>query len=252
MWGLVLGTRLFVFPVSHQRSATNNGGSIWLLDAQDKLKDARLDGLDISLDAVPPREILPSNVTFRHWNIKDSVPEHLIGAYDIVHVRFLAYVILSEELPAIVAKLLTLLKPGGYLQWAEADFDSMRFEKSRPECKTEHLTELFRLLAVEDPRLPPTWVTSLPELFAEAELVDVERGARDPPPHLVFLFHEASLMIHELIARKTTNEQLARELRRLLPGAVEETRQGAYGTALRVTVIGRKPESEHSYQREAG
>lgn len=135
----------------------------------------------------------------------------------------------------------SVAEPGGYLQWAEADMETVRFDKTKPTCKTEYVSELFGLLAIQDPRLKPTWFRNLPEIFAENGFVDVEKDTRDPPPLLAFMFYEASLMLYEIIARKTKSEQMAAELKRILPGAVEETRQGAYGTSLRCTVIGRKP-----------
>ncbi|KAI1169762.1 UMTA methyltransferase family protein [Nemania sp. FL0916] len=217
------------------------GTGIWLLDVHDQLKEAQLDGLDISLDAAPPGQIFPQGVNLRHWDIKDRVPEGLIGLYDIVHVRFLAFVLLNDEIPSVVAKLFTLLKPGGYIQWGEADYDTLRFDKTTPHASTTAIEDLFKLLAVQDPRLKPTWVAKLPELFAQGGFVEVEKDSQDARPHIAFLFFEASLIMHELIARKTKNENLARELKRLLPLAVEETRQGSYCTSLRYTVIGKKP-----------
>ncbi|KAJ8109250.1 hypothetical protein ONZ43_g6184 [Nemania bipapillata] len=214
---------------------------IWLLDVHDKLKDAQLDGFDVSLDAAPPSQILPSRVTLRHWNVKESVPEDLIGVYDIVHVRFLAYVLLNDEIPELVAKLFSLLKPGGYIQWGEADIQTLRVDKSTPDGSTERTTELYNLLAIQDPRLKPYWIAKLLELLADGGFVEIEKDSQDAPPHLAFILHEAGLMIHELIARKTKNEHMARELKRLLPAVVEETRQGSYATSLRYTVIGKKP-----------
>lgn len=119
--------------------------------------------------------------------------------------------------------------------------DTLRFDKTKPTCKTECLSGLFKLLAVQDPRLRPTWAGNLHEIFADNGFVDVEKDAKDAPPHLAFVFHDAGLIMHELIARKTNNEHMAQELKRLIPGAVEETRQGAYVTSLRFMVIGRKP-----------
>ncbi|OTB18370.1 hypothetical protein K445DRAFT_315184 [Daldinia sp. EC12] len=217
------------------------GTGMWLFDVQSKLKDARLDGIDISFDAAPPKETLPPNITFRHWNVKDDVPEDLVGTYDIINVRFFGFVLLNDDIPGVAAKLFSLLKPGGYLQWGEADMETLRFDKTKPENKTDNLVDLFKLLAVQDDRLKPTWVRNLPEIFADAGFVDVEKDTQDPVPHLAFIFHEAGLMIHELIARTTKNEHMANELKRLIPAAAEETKQGAYGTSLRVTVIGRKP-----------
>jgi len=138
---------------------------------------------------------------------------------------------------------LLILEPAGYLQWGEADMETLRFEKRGVDAQTDSLAEMFKLLEIQDPRLKPTWAKSLAELFTTAGFVDVEADKNDCPPHWAFLFHECGLMIHELIYRKTKNTKMQQELGHLLPKAVEETRNGAYGTSMRVTVIGKKPQA---------
>lgn len=141
--------------------------------------------------------------------------------------------------------LLTMIptEPGGYLQWGDPDFASVRTDKTKPEVKADSLAEMFKLLAVQDPRFKPTWVTKLPEIYTDAGFVEVEVDKNDCAPHMAFMLHECGLMIHELIYRKTKNEKMQQELGRLLPLAVEETKNGAYTTAVRWTVVGRKPEA---------
>ncbi|KAI0805718.1 S-adenosyl-L-methionine-dependent methyltransferase [Xylaria sp. FL0064] len=216
------------------------GTGIWLLDIQSSLKDAQLDGLDISFEAAPPKETLPTGVTFRHWDVREEVPEDLKGVYDIINVRFFAFVLLNDEIPRVVAKLFSLLKAGGYLQWGEPDLETLRFDTTKPEAKTDNVREFFSLLAVQDPRLKPTWINHLEEIFTNSGFVEVERVIRDAVPHLAYTFHEVGLMIHEQIARKTKNKYMAGALKRLLPAAVEETRLGAYITSLRYVVVGKK------------
>ncbi|VUC37233.1 unnamed protein product [Clonostachys rosea] len=229
-------------------TGTGQHGSVWLFDVREKLAPtARLVGLDISFDATPPVQTLPSNVTLRHWSVKEDVPEDLIGVFDIVHVRFFSFVLLVDDVPSVIDRLYKMLKgsqcvePGGYLQWGDPDVESIRIDKANAEAKTESLAEMFKLLAVQDPRLKPTWVTNLPDLFSAAGFVDIEVDKNDCPPHWAYLLHECGLMIHELIYRKTKNEKMQQELGRLLPLAVEETRTGAYVTAVRWTVVGKKP-----------
>ncbi|KAK8002568.1 alcohol dehydrogenase [Apiospora arundinis] len=226
----------------HRVADVGTGTAIWLFDAQDQLPEGtQLDGFDISFDAAPPTEVLPSNVRFQHWNVKEAVPDGLVGAFDVVHLRFFAFVLLNDEIPAVISRLFQMLKPGGYIQWDEADLETLRFDKAKPETKTEDSEALFKLLSVQDPRFKPTWANHLTELFAEAGFVDVERDTKDAPPHYAFQRHEVGLMIHEIIARKTKNEHMASELRRLLPAVVEETKNGAYVTSLMHSVIARKP-----------
>ncbi|KAK6077008.1 hypothetical protein SCUP515_05191 [Seiridium cupressi] len=92
-----------------------------------------------------------------------------------------------------------LAEPGGYLQWEEADLETLRFDKTRPECKTDCLDELFKLPAIQDHCLKPTWASRLPEILSEEGFMEIDRDTRGaPPPHLVFLLmlHEAILMLH--------------------------------------------------------
>ncbi|KAI0188242.1 hypothetical protein F4808DRAFT_466220 [Astrocystis sublimbata] len=71
---------------------------VWLTDMGVRLPAiVQLDGLDISLKATPPAEWLPSNVSFREWDIRSDVPEDLVGQYDIVHVRLLIFVLPSRR-----------------------------------------------------------------------------------------------------------------------------------------------------------
>ncbi|KAI0179709.1 UMTA methyltransferase family protein [Hypoxylon sp. FL1284] len=197
------------------------GTSIWLLDVCDRLpKSTQFDGLDISFDASPPQDVIPSNITFRKWNVKEPVPEDLIGAFDVVHLRFFIYVLLKEEVPDAVSKFVQMLKPGGYLQWVDSDNESIRVKRSKPENRTESLEQLFGLLKSQDPRFNPTWVPQIPKFFLDCGLQDVEAEIHDSPPHLAWLMHECGLVMHELIARKTQNKEMAEKVQRLLPAAV--------------------------------
>lgn len=64
-------------------------------------------------------------------------------------------------------------EPGGYLQWGDADTESLRFDKTKPEAKTENMVEMFKLLAAQDPRLKSSWVTKLPDMCKAAEFVEI-------------------------------------------------------------------------------
>ncbi|KAI1097694.1 UMTA methyltransferase family protein [Jackrogersella minutella] len=123
----------------------------------------------------------------------------------------------------VTTRYLLGLGLGGYIQWGEPDSSSVRFEVTKPKSKPEKLKELWSLLKVQDPRLKPMWLKSLPEIFPDCGSVDVEADAIDAPPHLAFMLHECGLVVYDLIAQKTKNEKLALEAHRLLPLAVNET-----------------------------
>ena len=67
---------------------------------------------------------------------------------------------------------------------------------------------------------------------------------REAPPFLALAKHECNLLIHELIARKTLNADVARELKELMGEFVQETRAGSCFAFTRWSVVGRKPGGE--------
>ena len=91
-------------------SSNSPSYSAWLLDVRDHLpRDVQLTGFDISFDAAPPMETLPSNVNFQLWNVKESIPDGLFEVFEVVHVRFLSFVLLNDEIPDVIAKIFRML-----------------------------------------------------------------------------------------------------------------------------------------------
>ena len=66
-------------------------------------------GFDVSFDATPPAETLPSNVTLRHWDVNEDVPEDFVGVFDIIHVRFFSFVLRLGEVPSVIKRLYQML-----------------------------------------------------------------------------------------------------------------------------------------------
>ncbi|KAI0553288.1 S-adenosyl-L-methionine-dependent methyltransferase [Xylaria curta] len=219
------------------------GTGIWLTDMSGRLPaTTRLEGLDISLKATPPAEWLPPNVTFRVWDIKQAVPESLVGKYDVVHVRLLSFVLRDDEVPSVLQNLTQLIKPGGYLQWAEPDVASFRIEKTHPGNNTDALERLLHASQGQDSRLRPTWVPQLGDLFSSVgKLCDVHIDVRDAPGYLAMAMHECNITIHELLCRTTRNKEVSHQLETLLTEAAQETREGACWAFTRWTVVGKKP-----------
>ncbi|KAL4938411.1 hypothetical protein BDV06DRAFT_215136 [Aspergillus oleicola] len=224
--------------LSQQRIADIGTGTesivrIWLTDLSRRLPETtRLDGLDISFDAAPPATSLPTNISLHYFDIKSEVLEHLRGVYDIVHIRAFSFVLRDEEIERAVQNVVQLLKPGGYIQWAEPDVSSQN---------TKPLTELLQVSQIQDPRLSPTWVPGLPATFQSLGLDRVQSDVRDAPPYLALTTHDCNLIVHELIARKTGNIAVREQLGRIIPEAVRESRQGAFWAFTSWTVFGRKP-----------
>ncbi|KAG8166174.1 hypothetical protein KVR01_004726 [Diaporthe batatas] len=172
--------------------------------------------------------------------LRSPPPGALVGQYDIVHVRNFAFVLQDPDIPRVLRNVVDLLKPGGYLQWGEADVSSFRIETVDSASKTDSLRRLLELSQSQDSRLAPTWVPNMPKLFVDAGLKNTISDVRDAPPYMAFLMHECGLMIHELVARQTGNQEVAKALQSLMAEVVEETKRGAWWAFTRWTVLATK------------
>ncbi|BCS17813.1 class I SAM-dependent methyltransferase [Aspergillus puulaauensis] len=95
------------------------GTGIWLQQLAKVLPPStRLDGFDLS-DSMFSRDNLPGNIKFHYQNFLQPFPEEVLGKYDLVHVRVMVLALSSDEWEPAVRNLMTLLRPGGYLQWVD-------------------------------------------------------------------------------------------------------------------------------------
>jgi hypothetical protein len=233
---------------------------IWLTDLVDKLPaTVQLDGLDISFDATPPRDWLPPNMSLHHWDITAEVPDHLLGVYDVVHVRHFAFVLRQSNLKTVLDNLLKLLsmpsnfynsccsnrcfiEPGGYLQWTDIDVSSLRVEKTHPDAEVDAQIKLMSLFQENDARLHSAWVPSLSSLLKHGGFTNVESDVKEAPPHLGVALHECGMLATEVLARNRAaeNEESMQQLKQMLVQAAKETHEGSVLAFTRPTVIGQK------------
>ncbi|PYI04433.1 hypothetical protein BO78DRAFT_431345 [Aspergillus sclerotiicarbonarius CBS 121057] len=171
----------------------------------------------------------------------DEVPEHLIGAYDLVSVRHFAFVLQEHELQSAVKNLFRLLKPGGYLQWIDVDVSSQRIEKARPEINGEPQERIMNLFRGNDTRLSSAWVPSLSSRFSGAGLINVEVDQRNTPHYIgQQLFESGFLAVEALTRNNHLDDDKAREIEDIFRDSARVTRQGSYAGLTRYTVIGQK------------
>ncbi|RAL00867.1 uncharacterized protein BO80DRAFT_425262 [Aspergillus ibericus CBS 121593] len=217
------------------------GTGTFLTDLSRRLPPSvQLDGFDSSFQAVPPKELLPSNINLHQWNIKQEPPKELQGTYDIVHVRMLTFVLLDDEIENALRNVFKLLKPGGYLQWGDVDVHSTRIENANQGKSTAALEEIIKITRSADHRLTAHWIPELPTLFEKSGFRDVKSDTRDAPGYMGYTLHECVLMVHGMIVQNTRNDDVASRLRVAFPEALKETYAGAYHAWTRWTVVGRK------------
>ncbi|UKZ80192.1 hypothetical protein TrVFT333_007949 [Trichoderma virens FT-333] len=98
------------------------GTGIWLQDIASQLPETiQLHGYDVSASQFPPTSLCPPNLTFTTLDAFGDVPAHLVETYDVVHLRFWCAIIRGNDPSALIRHASRLLKPGGYLQWEDAD-----------------------------------------------------------------------------------------------------------------------------------
>ncbi|KAL8787997.1 MAG: hypothetical protein Q9213_001889 [Squamulea squamosa] len=125
-------------------STTRSVFTIWLVDLAEQLPHAQLDGYDISSSQWPPAEWLPSNVKLKTLDALAIVPNHLVEKYDVIHIGLLVLVARDDPKP-LLKNVLSMLKPGGYLQWDEADLGGLYRSTTGPSASKASLDALFKM-----------------------------------------------------------------------------------------------------------
>ncbi|KAJ5817493.1 hypothetical protein N7447_007501 [Penicillium robsamsonii] len=150
------------------------GTGIFLRQIAPIFPKAALHGYDISPALFPPNSTLEANIDLRVLDAKHPIPSELIGYYDVVHVRNISMGLMPDEWPALVTNLVTLLKPGGVLQWVECDALHVQHLGTDADSTTGTLEIIYDMnRALVQPRFEGGW-TSLPGIMDKLNLVDIE------------------------------------------------------------------------------
>lgn len=102
------------------------------MDVAKSLPKAQLVAFDLSSAQFPPSA--PDNVQFVVTNAKQPFPDAYHGSFDLVHIRALIAAMMSpEDWDVVMCNIIQLLKPGGSVQWGEADFGNVPCLRNNPE-----------------------------------------------------------------------------------------------------------------------
>ncbi|ESZ91011.1 hypothetical protein SBOR_8615 [Sclerotinia borealis F-4128] len=236
------------------------GTGIWLLDLAQQLSKsntpAQLDGFDISTAQYPPSELLPPNLTLQTLDIFKPIPHAWRGQYDVIHIALLCLVIRDGDPRSVLDNLLTLLKPGGYIQWKEVDFSMMHITSYNPGISTCELSKLKQWIYEVPLKKYPDfdWIRHLSTIFHERDLTILSEQIVIPEAEITYAWNWMHMDgIQELITvHVNANANIAaggsreregereRELLELHRRAKEEVRGGACLVMALVNVVGRK------------
>lgn len=153
-----------IWLINHARSTKSHG------------KSHQYFGLDLSSAQFPSK--YPDNVEFDILNILEPVPEDWKDRFDALHVRLLLCGLSGrQDWTKAIANLMTMLRPGAWLQWEELDFLSavgrQNVSGASAEVLTQHRQNLSALAQTINRVNPEAMM--LDSLFAEAGLEDVQR-----------------------------------------------------------------------------
>ena len=216
------------------------GTGIWLLDLHQEFPFARLDGFDIDISNAPPPQWLPENVSIHRWSIFDTVPAHLHGKYDIIHLRLLILVVQNSDPTAIIRNVSRMLKPGGYIQWDDLNYPGTHIAKADPNMKVSAFDELRKFVYSGGRH---DWVLDLPNILQENGFVDARLDHYCDRRELALANSEQHLMTMNEFAdrlQKEGNITDAENIYHLIGNVLVEAEGGAGLSMPRVVVVARK------------
>ncbi|PMD59775.1 uncharacterized protein K444DRAFT_723081 [Hyaloscypha bicolor E] len=164
------------------------GTGIWALATARALTESvTLVGFDNCKNQFPHPDSIPKNVSFEAQNLLKPFPIHHQGAFDLVSIRLVASALKKEEWELAARNLFSLLKPGGYIQWMEADIsESCTPLQNTPQACSHSLASLakYALSFLHSKGTDPSGCRRLLEIFRcmglEDCTQDVFSSDRDP------------------------------------------------------------------------
>lgn len=172
--GLLLDPSIPAPPQGALIADVATGTGTWALDVANHNPDVHIEGLDVNLNEVPPKCWLPNNITFKHFNLLETLPKEFEERYDIVHLQYVMIFVHDPDFPAVLQQLIAMLKPGGWLQWTDSDNNNWTWTtatRNRSPTETVKLHGLYRALFTQVPTR--TWLSNLRSSFVKAGLDDV-------------------------------------------------------------------------------
>ncbi|KAF2476362.1 uncharacterized protein BDR25DRAFT_277426 [Lindgomyces ingoldianus] len=228
-----------ILPGNARIADVGCGTGIWMTEmAKSSPSTYQFDGYDISSAQFQSTDTLPPNVSLNsESDFKKSYPENLVGTYDLVNIRLIIISMGEGVWESTLRNVLTLLKPGGAIQWIEGDFFVARgFRGSSSTSSGGHFLTLgqLKLNGTLKERFGynfPNWMN----MFTEAGLQNVEEDvlSTDRLPEQRSDFTEIGLGavfggLKNLSSTKTEGYWTEQEVGEYRQKAIEDMKSGAY------------------------
>ncbi|CAO2655118.1 Nn.00g101820.m01.CDS01 [Neocucurbitaria sp. VM-36] len=210
------------------------GTGLWACEVAATLPNCEIDAVDNSDAQFPPATFRPPNTRFwTHDCFEPFAKEHL-GQFDVVNIKFLICVTNDDVADRLIQNVLTLLKPGGYLQWFEPQPNTVRHRGRTDGAPTPACDRIMELWKKPSPHSSYNWLHPLPKLFQDHQLEVVAEDRHENPDHYM-----------QLAAQWTFLGQLEfnqgdPEVQGLLEPLQEEFASGAMVDVIWTCVVGKK------------
>ncbi|PMD14435.1 hypothetical protein NA56DRAFT_651001 [Hyaloscypha hepaticicola] len=222
------------------------GTGVWILDAARCLPSTvELHGYDISNYQYPPRKFWPRNVTMGILDSLTDPPPQLVGQYDVVHLRMWASNLKGNDTSPLLEHVKKLLKPGGYVQWEDADLVNQAVSGEEAEKFAALMQEIF-----EKAGLQYEWVSELPARLPGHGFEVLHAGNTKFNYGCVQLCTNTYLMAMAEILRGVQRNSVAnkspitvRDQEEVLSKLLQNSRNGMVYNWIPVVVLGQKKEN---------
>ncbi|MCJ1479796.1 hypothetical protein MMC13_008482 [Lambiella insularis] len=216
------------------------GTAAWALETATKYPSATVDGFDISDEQFSPLYSI-SNVRLIVHDCFKPFPSAYLGQYDIVHARFWLCLVNNPDAPELLKNLITLLKPGGYLQWFDALALSTSVYKPDPAMLTPALEQHSKVWKKPYEYTSYDWVEQLPESFKSQALEVVAADRHVVGDEYRFIWGLSNLAgLEDLVDEKAIDTGKAEGIKMYAASLEAEMKKGAMLNTSFLCVVGRK------------
>lgn len=200
--------------------------SIWLIEESQDLPTGSIAvGFDISKSMAPATQTLPRHVSLHTLDATADILPEWQNAFDVVHVRLLLGAVFNNDPRPILRNMISMLAPGGMLQWGEVMLDAYVLGKPPGEMTVSKkvMAQVAKRIGTAQVKPEDSWLRHLPAIFEECGLQDVECTKGGEPPREMWKYWGEVLSgaVEEIIATTGCG-------REYLPDLAKERNTGNY------------------------
>ncbi|KAI8380055.1 hypothetical protein BD560DRAFT_432297 [Blakeslea trispora] len=140
------------------------GPGAWSMEIAGEYPKSTVIGIDIA--PIYPKDIIPSNCVFYQCNVLNKLPFE-DNTFDYIFMRFMGQGVESDKWASVLAELVRVLKPRGWIEWIEADS-----EIHRPGPITHDFNQKLMNLMIKNKQDPHIGRTLKERLSQHTELIN--------------------------------------------------------------------------------